>query len=143
VTRELFLPVGYPSSVRIGYIEYQAYDSLQGLCSYLRGVVTTAAVLRAAGVGDVNADAAGAAMQWALRDGLGMIGGLLFSYSASHRFDSHSKEYRLFADIANNVGLTIDMLAPHVPRSMLLWTSGLATLCRVACGMAAGATKGV
>lgn len=72
-----------------------------------------------------------------------MIGGLLFSYSASHRFDSHSKEYRLFADIANNVGLTIDMLAPHVPRSMLLWTSGLATLCRVACGMAAGATKGV
>ena len=52
----------YPSSVRIGYIEYQAYDSLQGLCSYLRGVVTTAAVLRAAGVGDVNADAAGAAM---------------------------------------------------------------------------------
>eukprot|EP00984_Skeletonema_dohrnii_P027743 scaffold17409_cov89-Skeletonema_dohrnii-CCMP3373.AAC.1 len=38
VGRDLFLPVGYPDSVAEGYLEYQFYDSLQGLCTYLRGV---------------------------------------------------------------------------------------------------------
>ena len=55
VGRDLFLPVGYPRSVAEGYLEYQFYDSLQGLCTYLRGVVSTSAVLVAAGVGDAEA----------------------------------------------------------------------------------------
>ena len=38
------------------------YDSLQGLCSYLRGVVSTSAVLEAAGVGNVDVTAMSAAM---------------------------------------------------------------------------------
>ena len=52
----------YPNSVREGYLEYQIYDSLQGLCSYLRGVVSTSAVLTAAGVGDSEATAMSAAV---------------------------------------------------------------------------------
>lgn len=62
VCRDLFLPIGYPASVAEGYLEYQCYDSLQGLCSYLRGVVATSAVLSATGVGDAEATAMGAAM---------------------------------------------------------------------------------
>jgi hypothetical protein len=54
VVQELFLPIGFPSSVNQGYLEYQFYDSLQGLCSYLRGVLCTAKVLQAAGVGKGN-----------------------------------------------------------------------------------------
>lgn len=46
---DLFLPLGYPQSVRPEYMSYQIYDSLQGLCSYLRGVVSTSALLTAAG----------------------------------------------------------------------------------------------
>ena len=45
-----------------GYIEYQIFDSIQGLSSYLRGVVTTSAVLTAAGVGDGDAAALSAAV---------------------------------------------------------------------------------
>jgi hypothetical protein len=59
---DLFLPIGYPDSVGPNYLEYQLYDSLQGLCSYLRGVVTTSAVLKAAGVGEAQAKATSAAM---------------------------------------------------------------------------------
>jgi hypothetical protein len=44
----------YPDTVADGYLEYQIYDSIQGLCSYLRGVVSTSAVLMAAGVGDAE-----------------------------------------------------------------------------------------
>ena len=156
--RDLFLPIGYPNSVAEGYLEYQFYDSIQGLCSYLRGVVSTSAVLSATGVGDAQATAMSAAMTWAVRDGLGMIGGLLFSYAASPHFDAHVKEFRLFADILNDVALTLDMALPllltqhwissllpfvsdYLPSSYLVLTS-TSMLCKVACGMAAGATKG-
>jgi len=133
----------YPNSVADGYLSYQFYDSLQGLCSYLRGVVSTSAVLTAAGVGNVEATAMSAALQWALKDGLGLLGGLFFSYHASPHFDSHVKEFRLFADIINDLGLTLDMITPHLPnRRHVLVVGSCATLCRVMCGMAAGATKG-
>lgn len=139
---DLFLPEGYPHSVGEGYLAYQFYDSLQGICSYLRGVVATSAVLTAAGVGSAEATAMSAAVSWALRDGAGMIGGLLFSYAASAQFDSHVKEFRLFADVINDVGLTLDMLAPYAGRGRILYITSLATICKTMCGMAAGATKG-
>ncbi|KAL7553161.1 hypothetical protein ACHAWF_016410 [Thalassiosira exigua] len=164
VCADLFLPIGYPASVADGYLEYQFYDSLQGLCSYLRGVVSISAVLSATGVGDAEATAMSAAMTWAVRDGLGMIGGLLFSYVASPHFDAHVKEFRLLADVLNDAGLALDMalplvldwvatssafsgswhsaLAPYLPSPYLVMTSA-STLCKVACGMAAGATKGM
>jgi len=129
-----------------GYLAYQACDSVQGLCSYLRGVVATSAVLSAAGVGDAGATALSAAAAWALRDGTGMVGGLVFSYAASAHFDGHVKEFRLFADVINDVGLTLDMLAPYAGaaggRRRVLYVSSLATICKTMCGMAAGATKG-
>ena len=71
-----------------------------------------------------------------------MLGGLLFSYYSSSKFDSYVKEFRLFADVINDVGLTLDMIAPYVNRSNLFYVSSFGTLCRVMCGISAGATKG-
>ena len=142
VLKQLFLPIGYPHSVDPSYIWYQFYDSLQGLCSYLRSVVSTSAVLQAAGVGNAKAHAMSAAMAWALRDGIGMMGGLLFSYVASDTFDSHVKEFRLFADVINDVGLTLDMTAPYYPSTTSIYILSLATVCKTMCGISAGATKG-
>ena len=143
---DLFLPIDYPKSVNPGYIQYQAYDLIQGLSSYLRGVVTTTAILTAAGVGNSEATATSAAVQWAMKDGCGMIGGLIFSFFCSSYFDSHVKEFRLFADIMNDIGLFLDMLLPSLilmkySSFFILGVSTFATLCRVMCGMAAGATK--
>ena len=95
-----------------------------------------------------------------------MIGGLLFSYLASPYFDAHVKEFRLLADVLNDVGLTLDMALPVIltqpwwvpfsswqstlssyipslplPSTYLIITS-ISTLCKVACGISAGATKG-
>jgi len=152
---DLFLPLGYPQSVGPSYLSYQIYDSVQGICSYLRGVVSTSAILTAAGVGDAEATAMSAAAAWALRDGLGMMGGLLFSYFASKDFDSRVKEWRLFADVVNDIGLFLDMIAPRfavggvggrgVARAVgagpLLFVTSLATVCKSMCGISAGATK--
>lgn len=140
--RDVFLPLGFPHTVGPGYWEYQMYDSLQGICSYLRGVVSSAHVLHAAGVGNREATAWSAALTWALKDGMGMMGGLVFSSWAAPLFDSYVKEFRLFADLINNLGLTLDMLSPLVPSRLFLWVAAASTLCKTMCGMSAGATKG-
>ena len=54
-----FLPVGYPTSVQPEYMKYQIYDSVQALCSYLRGVLCVHAVLVGAGVGQESGNALG------------------------------------------------------------------------------------
>jgi hypothetical protein len=141
ILHDLFFPIGFPQSVADGYFEYQCYDSLQGLCSYLRGVLCSAQVLQAAGVGSASATALSAARTWALKDGASMLGGLLFSYSSAHMFDSYVKEFRLFADLINDVGLTLDMLAPYFGQDYFLWVSSAAGICRALCGLSAGATK--
>lgn len=140
--RIIFLPLNYPDSVHPGYIQYQFYDSLQGLCSYLRSIVSTTAVLSAAGVGDSQATVTSAVITWATNDGCAMIGGLIFSYYASGYFDSNVKEWRLFADVINDVGLTLEMLLFHLDKSYIPVVSVIAALCKVMCGIAAGATKG-
>lgn len=50
----LFLPVGYPSSVTPDYLEFQIWDTIQAVCSYLRGMLCTHAVLTGMGVGEVS-----------------------------------------------------------------------------------------
>ncbi len=140
---QLFLPIGYPHSVSETYLPYQMYDGLQGLCSYWRGVVSSKAVFEAAGVGNSEATALSAALSWALRDGTGMIGGLLYSYAASSYFDSHAKEFRLYlADVINDVALTLDMIAPWFGPDGSMWVLGLSTIGKTICGITAGATKG-
>lgn len=66
----------------------------------------------------------------------------MFSYNTSSLFDYYVKEFRLFADLINDVGLTLDMLAPYAERDCVLYVTGMGTICKVMCGIAAGATKG-
>jgi len=60
----VFLPDGFPHSVRPEYATYQLYDTLQALCSYLRGILTTTAILEASGVGNETASPLAAAVAW-------------------------------------------------------------------------------
>ena len=43
--RAAFLPDGYPESVSDDYLAFQFWDTAQGLCSYVRGSLTTRALL--------------------------------------------------------------------------------------------------
>jgi hypothetical protein len=81
--QDTFLPVGYPDSVREEYADYQFWDSLQALASYLRNVLTAKATLQGVGVGDADASALAAALLWIVKDGIGISGSLLFAWSCS------------------------------------------------------------
>ena len=47
-----FLPEGYPDSVTPDYLAFQAWDSIQALCSYVRGMICSQAILQGIGVGE-------------------------------------------------------------------------------------------
>jgi hypothetical protein len=139
--KSVFLPVGYPHSVRPEYLRFQVFDTLQASCSYLRNILTTSAMLRGAGVGKEAAAPLAAAITWVLRDGFGMFGSLLFSYAAGANFDISVKEWRLFADLINDVGLTLDMLAPLAGEAGFDVVAALGCACKTICGMVAGACR--
>ena len=138
VLADAFLPVGYPGSVQPEYLRFQAYDTVQAACSYLRNILTTSAILRGAGVGEGAASPMAAAVAWVLRDGFGLTGSLLFSWGVGAGFDANVKEWRLFADVINDVGLTLDMLAPLTGSpSAFAATAALGALCKSICGESA------
>lgn len=143
---DAFVPKGYPHTVAPKYLRFQILHSLQGLCSYLRGVLSTRAVLSAMGVGSNTASAAAATTQWVYRDGAGMLSGLLFTWWASDRFGSNAKGWRLFADFVVDLTLTLELLSPAVCQGDQRCFTGVVCcvgVLRALCGAAAGPTWAV
>ena len=141
VLRAVFLPAGYPASVRPEYLRFQAYDTLQAACSYLRNILTTSAILRGA------ASARRPPRRWRRRSRgccatASACSARWFSYFAGSNFDWNCKEWRLFADVINDVGLTLDMLAPLAGRGTgFMLVAAVGACCKTICGMTAGATR--
>mmetsp|Transcript_878 Transcript_878/g.948 ORF Transcript_878/g.948 Transcript_878/m.948 type:complete len:253 (+) Transcript_878:148-906(+) len=128
--QSLFIPDGYPGSVRDGYLSFQFFDSMQGLCSYLRGVLSTQAILEGLGVGTGTASALSATTQWVYRDGAGMLGGLFFAWAKSGSFDCNVKRWRLFADISVDIALTLELASPLIcGEDKTCFTASVCTAC--------------
>jgi hypothetical protein len=134
----VFLPRG---RVADEYVFFQLMDSLQGTCSYLRGVLTIHATLVGVGVGSESASALAATLSFLLKDGAAMVGQLVFSAALSLSLDAEVKFWRLFADVINDVGLTLELLAPLAGPAHFLHVSCAANVCKALCGVAAGATR--
>ena len=137
---QTFLPS--PASVNQSYYQYQIYDTLQGLSSYLRSLLTTASVLSTMGIGSETATPIAAALIWAFRDGLGMIVGLLFGGAKSTAFKGYVLQYRLFADVMNDLGMIVDIALPFCDPKYYNAGYAISTSCKAICGVAAGATRG-
>ncbi|XP_051631787.1 RUS family member 1-like, partial [Manacus candei] len=136
----VLLPQGFPDSVSPDYAQYQLWDGLQALCSSLAGSLSTRAVLQAVGVGDGTATVTGATLTWVLRDGVGIVTRIGFVWLQGSRLDCEAKQWRLAADLLNDVALVLEVLAPH-------WLSAgpallaLAASAKCVVGVAGGATR--
>jgi len=150
-----FLPHGYPDSVPPDYFAFQFWDTVQGFCSYVRGMLTSHALMKGVGVGvDDGSTALGAVFVFLMRDISGMISGVAFASLQGTKFDSRPKHWRLFADTMNNVGLFIDLVAPQLihaaperggslggHRTVFLVMLSLARICFAIVGVAGGASR--
>ena len=94
------------------------------------------------GVGRADMSALQATVQWVLRDGASMVGSLLFTSFFSANFGQNIKSWRLFADLINNVGITLDIIAPLMGKHFLAVVC-IASIFKALCGVAAGATNAV
>lgn len=71
---------------------------------------------------------------------MSMLGGILFSWWGSNRFDEDICTWRLFADLINDLGLFLEMVAPLYPEKFLILLS-FGSVCKALCGVSAGATR--
>ncbi|CAL4938233.1 unnamed protein product [Urochloa decumbens] len=135
-----FVPEGFPASVTPDYVPFQMWDTLQGLSTYIRAMLSTQALLGAIGVGEQSATVIGATFQWFLRDLTGMLGGILFTFYQGSNLDSNAKMWRLVADFMNDLGMLMDLLSPLFPSSLIVIMC-LGSLSRSFTGVASGATR--
>ncbi|XP_056638913.1 RUS family member 1 isoform X2 [Diorhabda sublineata] len=138
--REVFLPFGYPETVSEDYWNYQLWDTAQAFCSTIIGAFTTRSILKGVGVGNSEANALSAAVTWILKDGMGMIGRIFFAWWKGNQLDSDCKKWRFFADILNDVAMTIELILPYFSTysmEILCLTSSMKCIV----GVAGGATR--
>ncbi|KAJ4972939.1 hypothetical protein NE237_006113 [Protea cynaroides] len=135
-----FVPEGFPSSVTPDYVPFQTWDTLQGLSTYIRMMLSTQALLGAIGVGEKSATVIGATFQWFLRDFSGMLGGILFTFYQGSNLDSNAKMWRLVADLMNDIGMLMDLVSPLFPSAFVVIVC-LGSLSRSFTGVASGATR--
>ncbi|XP_042331763.1 RUS family member 1 isoform X2 [Sceloporus undulatus] len=136
----VFLPQGYPESVSPDYLAYQIWDTVQAFASSITGTLATQAVLKGVGVGDETSTVTAATVTWILKDGTGMLGRIFFAWSKGSKLDCDAKQWRLFADILNDVAILMEILAPAFPAcfTFIVCISGFFK-CIV--GVAGGATR--
>ncbi|GFP88712.1 protein root UVB sensitive 3 [Phtheirospermum japonicum] len=137
---DAFVPEGFPSSVTPDYVPFQIWDSLQGLSTYMRTMLSTQALLSAIGVGEKSATVIGATFLWFLRDLTGMLGGILFTFYQGANLDSNAKMWRLVADLMNDLGMLMDLVSPLFP-SAFVFIVCLGSISRSFTGVASGATR--
>ncbi|KAK4278343.1 hypothetical protein QN277_016201 [Acacia crassicarpa] len=137
---QAFVPEGFPSSVTSDYVPFQMWDSLQGLSTYIRTMLSTQALLSAIGVGEKSATVIGATFQWFLRDVTGMLGGILFTSYQGSNLDSNAKRWRLVADLMNDLGMLMDLVSPLFPSAFVVIVC-LGSISRSFTGVASGATR--
>lgn len=122
------------------YARFQLWDSIQAVCSYVRGILTSQAMLAGVGVGQQAATPLSAVFQFFLRDLSGMLGGIGFAFFQGAKLDVYAKQWRLFADCLNNVGLALELASPAFP-SMFLAMACLGSIARAITGVAGGSTR--
>eukprot|EP01060_Flectonema_neradi_P025246 TRINITY_DN34072_c0_g1_i1.p1 TRINITY_DN34072_c0_g1~~TRINITY_DN34072_c0_g1_i1.p1 ORF type:complete len:391 (+),score=44.75 TRINITY_DN34072_c0_g1_i1:36-1208(+) len=139
--RFLFLPQGYPDSVTGDYTEYQVWDTFQALFSGITGTLATRAVFVGVGVGEATATSGAATLNWLTKDGLGMIGRIVFASVQSTQLDSDAKRWRLVADITNDFGIFLEIASGFVDKSLFLPMVCTASISKAICGVCGGATR--
>lgn len=89
--RRVFLPAGYPASVSPDYGPSTAFQFLASVTGTMAGTVSTQALLQALGLGAGTALGLAASTNWIIKDGFGLLGGVLFAGVMGSRFDASPK----------------------------------------------------
>ena len=136
-----FLPAGYPQSVEDGYGTYALLQFAGFACSSAGGVLSTRVLLTAVGVGDASAAPLAAAANWAVKDGLGMLGGVAFASIWSGALDARPRRWRLWSSVALDAAALVELAALPAFPQYFVPIAGLANVAKNISYLAASASR--
>ncbi|KAL6071877.1 hypothetical protein STEG23_023599 [Scotinomys teguina] len=113
---------------------------LLAFASSLSGSLATQAVLQGLGVGDAKASVSAATSTWLLKDSTGMLGRIIFAWWKGSKLDCNAKQWRLFADVLNDIAMFLEIMAPTYPIFFTMTVSA-SNLAKCIVGVAGGATR--
>jgi hypothetical protein len=139
--RRVFLPAGFPVSVSPDYGPSTAFQFIASVTGTMAGTVSTQALLQALGLGAGTALGLAASTNWIIKDGFGLLGGVLFAGVMGSRFDASpkvclfpydrvgitinygTKRFRFWAAVSIQASTLLEVLTPFFPGSFLLLAS--------------------
>eukprot|EP00898_Chlorokybus_atmophyticus_P002040 jgi/Chlat1/2837/Chrsp191S02996 len=114
------LPDGYPATVSPDFAPYMRWRAVQYLFGGALSVFTTRALLSAVGApnrGHAPA-AAAVAVNWAIKDGAGRLGKMLFARQGK-KFDCELKQFRFAGNVLMMGGASVELATAFFPRYFL------------------------
>ncbi|KAH9286658.1 RUS1 family protein C16orf58 -like protein [Echinococcus granulosus] len=138
--KSAFFPEGYPNSVSKDYLEYQVWDTVQAIASSIISALAGQAILIGVGVGDSSASILAASLTWIFKDGAGMVGRIAFAGWQGTSLDSRCKQWRMFADVLNDMAFFLELLSLHTV-SFFTVIVCISSVMRALVGMVGSATR--
>lgn len=119
---ELFLPTGYPDTLTPDYLQYQLWALPVHVTGWVANSLATSSMLKAAGLGSsaAGAVAAGAAIKWITKDGIGALGRVLVGGGLARFFDEDPRFWRFWADVVKCFGQALEVATPLYPDMFIL-----------------------
>lgn len=136
VFKKTFLPLNYPQSTHPSFSRYCWWNALHNVAGTMAGTLATQALLQGLQFSAPATNGVAATVNWVIKDGFGLFGGVIFAAFASANFDSQPKRYRWLAGLALEGAMLLEILTPLVTP---LWSPGfllLASLSNVGKNMA-------
>lgn len=89
--KSMFLPKNYPHSVTSDYFRFTTFQFVQSVTGTIAGTVSTQAMLHALGLGAGLSMGLAATTNWIIKDGVGLLGGVLYAGMMGSSFDAAPK----------------------------------------------------
>jgi hypothetical protein len=89
--KTMFLPRNYQHSVTKDYLSFTSFQFVQSVTGTIAGTVSTQAMLHALGLGTGLSMGLAATTNWIIKDGFGLLGGVLYAGFMGSRFDAAPK----------------------------------------------------
>ena len=124
-----------------GYGTYALLQFAGFACSSAGGVLSTRVLLTAVGVGDASAAPLAAAANWAVKDGLGMLGGVAFASIWSGALDARPRRWRLRSSVALDAAALVELAALPAFPQYFVPIAGLANVAKNISYLAASASR--
>ncbi len=115
----IFLPSGYPRTVRNDYKYYQIYDTLQAFCSSISNLFANRSVLDIVGVGDEDANSTVALYYTIMQQICGRLTTILFAWEFGEWIEPECKKWRYMGDLYNNGAILLDVFVSLFLRGLI------------------------